>query len=83
MTAHRFAVGEPVSFSPDRDQEHTRGELFEIVRRLPEAGDAPQYRIKSQTNGRERVVRENQLAIELANVGFGSREGNSRQFRAG
>jgi hypothetical protein len=62
MTKYKFTVGEAVSFSPQKGQEHTRGELFEIVRLLPEAGDAPQYRIKSQTNGHERVVREYQLA---------------------
>jgi hypothetical protein len=62
MTKYKFAVGEAVSFSSEKGQEHTRGELFEIVRLLPEAGDAPQYRIKSQTNGHERVVREYQLA---------------------
>ena len=62
MTTHKFAVGQAVSFSPDRDQEHTGGELFNVVRLLPETGDAPQYRLKSQTNGRERVVREDQLA---------------------
>ena len=62
MTTHEFEVGEAVSFSPDKGQRHTRGELFEIVRLLPEAGDAAQYRIKSQTNGHERVVREDQLA---------------------
>jgi hypothetical protein len=60
---HKFAVGEAVNFSPDHGQEHNnRGDLFEIVRLLPETGDAPQYRIKSQTNGQERVVREDQLA---------------------
>ena len=62
MTTHKFAVGEAVKFSPDRGQEYSGGELFEIVRLLPEAGSAPQYRLKSQTNGRERVVREDQLA---------------------
>ena len=62
MTTHKFTVGEAVSFWPDKGQEHTRGELFEIVRLLPETGDAPQYRIKSQTNDHERVVREDQLA---------------------
>jgi hypothetical protein len=62
MTTHKFAVGEAVSFSPDRGQEHTRGEVFEIVRLLPEAAYAPLYRIKSQINGQERVAREDQLA---------------------
>jgi len=62
MTAHKFAVGEAVSFSPDQGQAHTKGDLFEIVRLLPDAGDVLQYRIKSQANGHERVVREDQLA---------------------
>ena len=63
MTIHKFAVGQAVSFSPDRGQLHTRGELFTIVSMLPETPDAPQYRIKSQTDGQERVVREDQLAV--------------------
>ena len=63
MTIHKFAVGQAVSFSPDRGQLHTRGELFTIVSMLPETPDAPQYRIKSQTDGHERVVREDQLAV--------------------
>jgi hypothetical protein len=62
MTTHKFAVGDAVSLRPDQGQEHTRGDLFEIVRALPETRDALQYRIKSQINGRERVVREDQLA---------------------
>jgi len=62
MTTHKFAVGQAVTFSPDRDQEHTKGELFKVVRLLPEAGDALQYRVKSQTDGHERIVREDQLA---------------------
>lgn len=62
MTTHKFAVGQAVSFSPDRHQEHTKGMLFKIVRLLPEAGDVLQYRVKSQTDGQERVVREDQLA---------------------
>jgi len=63
MTIHKFAVGQAVSFSPDRGQLHIRGELFTIVGLLPETADAPQYRIQSQTDGHERVVREDQLAV--------------------
>ena len=61
MTTHKFAVGEAVRFSPDRGQDYTGGELFEIVRLLPEEGKALQYRIKSQIDSHERVVREDQL----------------------
>jgi len=31
------------------------------LRQLPEAGNAFQYRIKSETDGHERVVREDQI----------------------
>ena len=61
MTTHKFAVGEAVSFSPDRSQDYTGGDLFVIVRPLPEAKDTPQYRIKNQIDGHERVVRQDQL----------------------
>ena len=61
MTTHKFEVGEAVRFSPDRGQDNTGGELFEIVRLLPEQGKALQYRIKSQIDSHERVVREDQL----------------------
>ena len=64
MATHRFVVGQAVRFSPDRGQEQelTRGALFKIVRLLPEAGSGPQYRVKNETDGQERVVQEDQLA---------------------
>jgi hypothetical protein len=62
MKTHKFAVGQAVSFSPDRDQDQTKGDFFQIVRLLPEAGDVLQYRIKGEVDRRERVVREDQLA---------------------
>jgi hypothetical protein len=48
MTTYKFAVGQAVSFSPDRGQLHTRGETFTIVGLLPLTGDALQYRIKGR-----------------------------------
>ena len=62
MATHKFAVGQAVRFWPDRDQEHLKGGLFKIVRLLPEAENALQYRVKSETDGHERVVREDRLA---------------------
>jgi hypothetical protein len=62
MVTHKFAVGQAVFFSPDRYQEHTKGARFKIVRLLPETANALQYRVKSETDGHERVVREDQLA---------------------
>jgi hypothetical protein len=53
---HKFAVGQKVRFSPDQGQDG-RGS-FTIVRLLPKA----QYQVKSDLDGHERVVRENQLA---------------------
>jgi hypothetical protein len=65
MAAHRFAVGQSVRFSPDRPDRHQLGAArgqFKIVRLLPEEAQVLQYRVKSQVDGHERVVREDQLA---------------------
>lgn len=62
MATHKFVVGQAVLYSADRHQERVSGNRFKIVRLLPEAGNALQYRVKSQTDGHERVVREDQLA---------------------
>jgi hypothetical protein len=61
MSAHKFAVGQSVRFSPDRNQEGTVRGSFTVVRLLPEAASVFQYRLKSQLDGHERVVREDQL----------------------
>ena len=62
MSAHKFAVGQTVRFSPDRNQEIAVRGSFKVVRLLPEAASVLQYRVKSQLDGHERVVREDQLA---------------------
>ena len=62
MAVHKFAVGQTVRFSPDRNQEGTVRGSFKIVRLLPEAASVLQYRVKSQLDGHERVAREDQLA---------------------
>ena len=62
MTVHKFAVGQSVRFSPDRNQGVTARGSFKIVRLLPEAASILQYRVKSQLDGHERVVGEDQLA---------------------
>jgi hypothetical protein len=61
MAEHRYAVGQAVQFSPDRRDIRTARGRYTVVRLLPEEGSNPQYRIKSTTDGHERVVRENQL----------------------
>ena len=66
MSEHKFAVGAAVQFSPDRrDGSAARGR-YTVVRLLPEEGSTPQYRIKSKTDGHERVVREHQLERRTA-----------------
>ncbi len=67
MASHKFNVGQSVRFSPDRLQSSTSRGRFKIVRLLPETANVLQYRVKSQTDGHERVVREDQLAL----FGFG------------
>ncbi|MBV8937941.1 MAG: hypothetical protein JO320_08420 [Alphaproteobacteria bacterium] len=62
MSAPKFSVGQTVRFSPDRNQEVAARGSFKIVRLLPEEASVFQYRVKSQLDGHERVVREDQLA---------------------
>ena len=61
MSAHKFAVGQTVRVSPDRYPGGASPGNFKIVRLLPEAAGILQYRVKSQLDGHERVVREDQL----------------------
>ena len=61
MNAHKFAIGQAVLFSPDRRQASPLRGRFKIVRLLPESDGVLQYRVKGQTDGLERVVREDQL----------------------
>lgn len=62
MYTHRFTVGQIVRFSPGpREAAAPRG-IFEVVRLLPPEAKNNQYRIKSTTDGHERVAKESQLA---------------------
>jgi hypothetical protein len=58
---HKFKTGQSVVFSPSRDEDRSSRGFYKIVRLLPDDGNKPQYRIKADTDGRERVVREDQL----------------------
>jgi hypothetical protein len=62
MPTHKFAPGQSVRFSPHRYEDGSSRGVYTIVLRLPEEGNVPQYRIKAKTDGRERIVREDQLA---------------------
>lgn len=62
MPAHKFILGQKVAFQPDFGQVANRGEVFSVVRQLPEADGVFLYQIKSAMDGHIRVVRETQLA---------------------
>jgi hypothetical protein len=61
MAAPKFTVGQTVRFSPDRHQLSSARGQFKVVRLLPEDASVFQYRVKSQSDGHERIVREDQL----------------------
>lgn len=63
--SHKYGVGQTVNYALGRNNGRLREENFKIVRLLPETGNVFQYRIKSQTDGHERVVREDQIARPL------------------
>ncbi len=61
MNGHRYRVGQTVNFKPDRREQSARRGRYEIVRLLPAEGIDNQYRVRSVSDGHERVVRESQL----------------------
>ena len=62
MSAHKFFVGQIVLVAYGKYPELHKGERFRIARLHPLEGLAPQYSIKSEFDGHERIVREGQLA---------------------
>jgi hypothetical protein len=60
MIAHKFKAGQTVQLVPSGYITNARGS-FTIVCALPEEHGICQYRIKSVTDGHERVVTENEL----------------------
>jgi hypothetical protein len=61
MTAHKFRTGQHVTLAVRRYEETPRGS-FTVVRPLPTEGGIKQYRIKSDSDGHERVVSEDELS---------------------
>jgi hypothetical protein len=62
MPEPKFAVGEKVLYSPDVTQDRQSGtSFFEVVRLMPDEGAGLSYRIRSVTDGHERIAREHQL----------------------
>jgi hypothetical protein len=62
MAAHKFKTGQQVTVAPNNRSGELRGGTFTVVRPLPEERGVWQYRIKSITDGHERVVLEIDLS---------------------
>jgi len=62
MPAHKFILGQKVAFQPEFGQVANRGEVFRVIRQLPEADGVFQYQIQSEIDGHVRMVPERQIA---------------------
>ena len=61
MAAHKFSIGQALHFSPGLRGDSKTKDRYKVVRQLPETGNVFQYRIKSEADGHERIVREDQV----------------------
>jgi hypothetical protein len=61
MTPHSFAVGQKVELVPGRNDGNVPRGTFMVQRLLPNDDADREYRVRSVTDGHERVVRESQL----------------------
>ncbi|EKM98535.1 MULTISPECIES: hypothetical protein [Acidocella] len=62
MTQHKFAIGQTVDFRPGPHEPNANRGLYTIRRQMPSETRDLQYRIQSNENGHERMVRESQLS---------------------
>jgi len=61
MSEHKYRVGQPVEFFPERGVDRTAKGRYKIVRLFLGEGNAPRYRIKNEVDGQERMVGEGEL----------------------
>ena len=61
--AHKFAIGQTVSYTPGVFDPPDGKGIYQVVRLLPADGNGNQYRLQSETGLRERVASEVQLAL--------------------
>ncbi len=61
MEIHKFAIGQTLLFSPAAFEPVKVKGSYSVVRLLPPDNGDNQYRLKSDADGHERVVRESQL----------------------
>ncbi len=63
---HKFRVGQVLNFAPSIFESAARKGSYVVVSLLPPEGGENQYRLKSESDGHERVVHEGQLSLEQA-----------------
>jgi hypothetical protein len=63
MSEHKFVVGQRVQFSPDWFIDPATEGQYTVIRLFPKEGHLPQYRIKSEQDGHERMVLEDRLDL--------------------
>jgi len=61
MNAPGFGVGQIVRFRPGM-HERAYGGLYKVIAELPEERGERQYRVKSNDDNHERIVRESQIS---------------------
>ncbi len=61
MREHKYKVGETVEFNPGGSYLAKIRGHYVVMRLLPTEGLGYQYRVKSVTDGHERIVREGQI----------------------
>ena len=65
LRAHRFSVGQTVSYTSSPITRPGASGSYKVVRLLPSDGDDYQYRIKNPGEAFERVAKESQLELEM------------------
>jgi len=63
MAVHKYKVGQTLLFTPSTFEAVARKGTYHVVSLLPADGGDNQYRLKSDADGHERVVREGQLSL--------------------
>ena len=61
MPPHGFSVGQIVELVPGKYDGNIPRGAYAVTRLLPNDGSDREYRVRSQQDGHERVVRESQL----------------------
>ena len=60
MRPHKYRAGEVLNLASSTTRPVPPGR-YEIVRRLPERDDQPQYRVKALLDGTEWVLKESEI----------------------